>query len=65
MKKVRCRLLAAAVAAMLLGAACGGTDEIFPEAGYRDLWIMSGGLEQWIDAGHPTVPCSDPTVTCF
>jgi rhodanese-related sulfurtransferase len=35
------------------------------EAGYPHVWIMSGGLEQWIDAGHPTVLCGDPTVTCL
>jgi len=35
------------------------------DAGYPLLWIMSGGLEPWIAAGYPTVPCEDVSITCL
>ena len=35
------------------------------EAEYPLVWIMSGGLEPWIAAGYPTVPCEDASVSCL
>ena len=35
------------------------------DAEYPLLWVMSGGLEPWIDAGYPTVSCEDTSVTCL
>lgn len=34
------------------------------DASYPFVWIMEGGLESWIGAGYPTVPCSHPSVSC-
>ncbi len=35
------------------------------DAEYTLLWVMSGGLEPWIEAEYPTVPCEDTSVTCL
>ncbi len=29
--------------------------ETLTDAGYSLIWVMEGGLEQWIAAGYPTV----------
>ncbi len=38
--------------------------ETLANAGFANVFVMSGGLEAWIAAGYPVVFCGDPTVRC-